>query len=334
MPDRHRRGFLPACAVVAAMLVPALGATTASASRTFGSDLTEPISASAQTGCISAPPCTVLLGSVRAGNAFPLASPISGVVVSFGIKTSNAESVTFRLGRIGSLGMGLPGIGAGTGPTANLTAAGSYSIPARLVVQAGDVPGFDYSTNYSGAANLGDGGVVYYAPPLANNASPQAPVANGSTGKLVNAVVEPDVDHDVFGDESQDNCVGTPGEINGCPSTLAINGVSQSGKTVVVTATVPGQGKVNAGAANDPTVLAATAKKKTIQLTPASQTVTAKTNQQLRLTLALTKAAKKKLKKKKGKLGVGVKVTYTPTGGPTGSQFSQLKLKAKKKRKR
>jgi hypothetical protein len=157
--------------------------------------------------------------------------------------------------------------------------------------------------------------------------------------RLVNAqaVVEPDVDRDVFGDETQDKCVGTPGQINGCPSTLTINGASQSGKNaVVVTATVPGQGKVSAGAANDPNVLAAAAKKTkkkkrtNIALTPASQTVTAKTSQQVRLTLALTKSAKSKLKQK-GKLKVSVKATYTPTGGPTGTQFSQVKLKLKKK---
>jgi hypothetical protein len=33
------------------------------------------------------------------------------------------------------------------------------------------------------------------------------------------AVVEPDVDRDVFGDETQDRCVGKPGPVDGCPVT-------------------------------------------------------------------------------------------------------------------
>jgi hypothetical protein len=147
------------------------------------------------------------------------------------------------------------------------------------------------------------------------------------------AVVEPDTDRDVFGDETQDNCVGTPGPTNGCPSTVTINGVSQLGKKFVnVSATVPGQGKVSAGAANDPSVLAAAAKKKkrtSIPLTPVSQTVTAKSSQQVLLTLALTKSARTTLNKKH-KLNLQVKATYTPTGGPSATQFSQVKLKLKK----
>jgi hypothetical protein len=153
----------------------------------------------------------------------------------------------------------------------------------------------------------------------------------------VRAVVESDFDRDVFGDSSQDNCLGTPGQYNGCPSTLTLNSVSQSGKNAVaVTATVPGRGKVSAGAATDPTVLAAAAKKKkkkpTIPLRPASQTATLVTGQTVRLTLALTKSAENQLKTK-GKLNLPVKATYAPTGGPSATQLSQVKLKLKKKKR-
>ncbi len=172
---------------------------------------------------------------------------------------------------------------------------------------------------------------------------PETFSTNAFNGVIVDlsAQLEPDADRDVFGDETQDNCVGAAGAVNGCPSTITIDGVSQLGKKFVkVTATVPGQGKASAGAANDPTVLAAAAKKKrkkrkkkpTIPLTPASQTVSAKSPQKVVLTLALTKSAKGKLKNK-GKLTVQVKATYTPTGGPTASQFSQATLKLKKKKR-
>jgi hypothetical protein len=42
------------------------------------------------------------------------------------------------------------------------------------------------------------------------------------SGNRVNAlaVVEPDADRDVFGDETQDKCVGKSGPVNGCPAPL------------------------------------------------------------------------------------------------------------------
>jgi hypothetical protein len=141
------------------------------------------------------------------------------------------------------------------------------------------------------------------------------------------AVVEPDTDRDVFGDESQDNCVGTPGTFNGCPNTVTISGLKQKGKKpkLSLTAIVPGQGKLNVGSASDATVATAAAKSK-VQLKPVTQTFSAKSAQQVVLTLALTKSAKSKLRAK-GKLKLQVKLAFTPTGGSAGSQLSQAKLK-------
>jgi hypothetical protein len=139
------------------------------------------------------------------------------------------------------------------------------------------------------------------------------------------AVVEPDTDRDVFGDETQDKCVGTPGTANGCPSTVTIDGLKQKGDTKVrVTATVPGAGALKVGAASDPALASAAAKK---TLKPKSLNLTAITKQQLTLKLKLTKSAIRKLDDK-GKLKLKVKAVYTPSGGPPGSQTKKKKLKS------
>ncbi len=139
-----------------------------------------------------------------------------------------------------------------------------------------------------------------------------------------------DSDHDDYGDETQDKCVGTAGTTNGCPNTLTSASAAQVGKSprITVTATVPGAGTLKAGDASDASVASASA----VKLTPVTQNLTSTTSQQVPLTLSLTKQAKKKLKKK-GKLKVQVKVLYTPPGGTAGApQALQVKLKSKKKK--
>jgi hypothetical protein len=139
------------------------------------------------------------------------------------------------------------------------------------------------------------------------------------------AVVEPDTDRDVFGDETQDKCLGTPGQFNGCPNTVAIGKVKQKGTKpkIKVSVTVPGPGTLRAGSPNDPALAAAAA----IRLKAVTQAFTATTAQQVTLTLKLTKSAKRKLADK-GKLKVKIKLSYTPTGGPAGSQTAKAKLKS------
>jgi hypothetical protein len=134
------------------------------------------------------------------------------------------------------------------------------------------------------------------------------------------AVVEPDTDRDVFGDETQDKCVGTAGAANGCPSTVTIGKIQQKGdKKVAVTAAVPGAGTLQAGS---PSALASAKSLKT-----ATKTLTAISRQQVVLTVKLTKSARSKLSDT-GKLKLKVKVVYTPAGGTPGSATKKKKLKS------
>jgi hypothetical protein len=139
----------------------------------------------------------------------------------------------------------------------------------------------------------------------------------------VQAGVEPDTDRDVFGDESQDKCVGSAGAASGCPSTVTINKLKQKGtKKVKVTVTVPGAGTLAVGSPSDPSLASASAK----SLKAQTRALTAVTEQTLKLTLKLTPSARSKLGDK-GTLKVKVKAVYTPAGGPPGSALKKKKLK-------
>jgi hypothetical protein len=141
---------------------------------------------------------------------------------------------------------------------------------------------------------------------------------------LVSAVVETDTDRDGFGDDTQDKCVGTPGQFSGCPNTVTAIKLKQKGdKKVRATITVPGQGALKVGSPSDPAL--ASAAKKTVKAVSAA--VTATTAQQLKLTLKLTKSASGQLAKA-GKLKLKVKAVFTPSGGPAGSTIKKKKLKS------
>jgi hypothetical protein len=141
---------------------------------------------------------------------------------------------------------------------------------------------------------------------------------------LIAAQVEADADHDDFGDDSQDKCLGTAGQFNGCPSTVTIDKLKQKGDTKVkVILTVPGAGTLEVGSPSDPALASAAAK----TLKAKSKTLTENSKQQLKLTLKLTKSAIGKLEDA-GALKLKVKAVYTPLGGPPGSQTKTKKLRS------
>jgi hypothetical protein len=206
--------------------------------------------------------------------------------------------------------------------------------PTRIPVNAGDLlalhfsddtygMGFPPDPQYATQEISGVTGSACCDPPPGTAVTYDSP--NTSERADISAMLEPDADHDGFGDESQDKCVGTPGTANGCPSTVTIDKLKQKGDTKVkVTATVPGAGTLKVGSPSDPALASAAAKKR---LKAVTTTLTATTKQQLKLTLKLTKSAAAKLVNT-GSLKLKVKAVYTPVGGPAGSQTKKKKLKS------
>ena len=111
----------------------ALSCRAAGIERPSAADRSLPATSSSENCVLSTPPCTRLLVGVHDGNPFPAKSPADGVILSFGLKTgvlSGAnETVTFRLGRVGTITFG-GAMGAGTGPTVTVHEPGTYLFPA------------------------------------------------------------------------------------------------------------------------------------------------------------------------------------------------------------
>lgn len=210
------------------------------------------------------------------------------------------------------------------------TSTGVQTFPTQISVRAGQWIG-DWGKLCWFTSSGGDAFFSFAGPEPATGADQTFPDANGPGLRLdLSATVELDADHDTFGDETQDKCVGTAGPTNGCPNTPGSASAAQVGKLPLITVTVavPGAGTLKAGDASDASVASASA----VSLTPVTKTLTSTTSQQVPLLLSLTKQAKKRLRKK-GKLKVQVKVVYTPPGGTAGpAQVLPVKLKAKKRK--
>ena len=210
-----------------------------------------------------------------------------------------------------------------------LTAGALNTFPAQVKVEAGAILGLYHST--IGTACEFDGvpgdttSYVFAAIPDPPVGSFYDPNMNDAGFRVnISAQLEPDVDDDGFGDESQDKCVGLAGPFNGCLGSVFLNKVKQKGMKpkVKLTVTVPGAGTLRAGSPSDPALATAAAK----SFEPATRTLTSTAKQTLVLTLKLTKSAKRRLSDK-GELKTKVKVLYTPAGGPAAAASGKAKLR-------
>jgi hypothetical protein len=169
--------------------------------------------------------CTLAQTSLPGPSTAPggLTSPIDGVVVRWRIELGGAlPHTTAAAGRLRVLRGDL---GAGSSASENLLlSAGTYTFPTRLPVRSGDRIGLD--TTVSGDSNCGglpcglyfvhvnagaESTYDFWEPPLADGETrfptvPSTEPSNAETELLLNADIEPDVDHDGFGDETQDFC--------------------------------------------------------------------------------------------------------------------------------
>jgi hypothetical protein len=251
-----------------------------------------------------------------------LTAPANGIITRF--RTAADKTATLRIIRKS----GANYIGAGTGPEVPALGAGvQVTTETHMPIAAGDTIGMNLPAGAILGGTETGWTLTLIFPPIPDGGPPQ-PASNSFGGWLafVSADFELDEDHDNFGDDTQDKCVGSAGPFNGCPSTVVIDTAKQKGKKpkVAVTATVPGAGTLKAGSANDASLASASA---SMSLKAVSQTITSTSKQQVTLTLKLTKSAKKKLADK-GKLKTSVKVVYTPSGGPPASQTAKVKLKS------
>jgi hypothetical protein len=172
---RHQPRTGTASAAVAALvlLVALLAAAPARATIIFGSDLTQAVAPPPRPGpCESGPaPCTGILVASRRSNPNPTASPASGQVVAFDIKTAAAVTVEFQIFDL------LPEIAGQISASAFITASvpavslpgpGTYQIPVAVHIGAGQYIGLQTSAPAAVGA-CGEGAETYWftRPPTA-----------------------------------------------------------------------------------------------------------------------------------------------------------------------
>ncbi len=169
----------------------------AHAATTVGSTLQRPV----QSGC--AQTCTVLQIARPAGDG-SVAAPQDGVIVRWRVKSANASPAKLRVLD--------PTPNAPTSTASSATVAvvaGTNTFATRLPIKAGQrlgVTGFELQANGNVQGAAGFNNEFAFSDPadgVAFNTLSNHPT---KFDILLNADVEPDVDGDVFGDETQDNC--------------------------------------------------------------------------------------------------------------------------------
>ena len=210
---------LTAFALLALAALPAVAAGAV----VVGSDLTNLPNANGTCGS----GCTTL-ETATAPNA--IKSPMDGVIVSWSSRGGSGTVGTFGSLRVRVLRntSGSTFRAVRSGP---MTAVPMRATADIITIQVN--PGVPINVNdYVGIDVLGSSGALSqrtmasasftyqgWQPPLADGvtAPPTFGPFNNVREMLYQATIEPDADHDGFGDETQDKCPGTQGPAQGCP---------------------------------------------------------------------------------------------------------------------
>ncbi len=172
----------------------------------------------------------------------PIASPVSGVVTSWRTTLTDSASVTVPT----SLRVLRPS-GSGAvqliGQSSGVVQRGANSFPARIPIQTGDLLGINGSgpvgTLYCKTGTKGKIGIALGA----DTEGGVFPVKEVEAPVRVPMIVrvEPDVDGDGYGDETQDGCPQSAAFQTACP-VVTVGSVTIAGKgsaTVLVTTSIP-----------------------------------------------------------------------------------------------
>ena len=273
------------------------------------------------------------VGETTANPVFPVNTPVapyvtvpgspsyatpSGVLTSWRFQSSSdASAGSVRLKIFQHIGTGLAFKVLAESSQKTLSPSTSYEFKERIPVSSGDLLGL----KASGGAEVGI--TVPGTPENQLAQFSEADISVGQTGTAtiawpnlrpsVSATVEPDADHDGYGDDSQDKCPVDATTQDFCRIDLGKLKRNKAKGTAVMPVTVPGAGTVSLSgkgvveqpAANARRAKAATAAVK-LRVKPAGKT-------------------KRKLDRS-GKARVKLVVTYVPAGGPPVVASKRVKL--------
>jgi hypothetical protein len=212
---------------------------TGSAAVTIGETL-DPSAVTASVYCDTGDePATFATTALPSGTP---ASPIDGVVVRW--RFLNKQTAISLRPRVLKQALGGFTGAAGGDETAPFTGLGEFE--ARLPIAAGDYVGVDFPCSSSAPHPAlterwypgGGASVGYWVPALADGGPLRATSYDDVNYSLMmNADVEPDADHDGYGDETQDGCPTKTGTHEQCPA------VTPAPDTSAVPAAVPAADK-------------------------------------------------------------------------------------------
>jgi hypothetical protein len=240
MPKPSRRLTTLALSLVAGLLLlPATG----QAATVFGSRLNHDPT---DTSCKMVGPCTIVSfihPSEPNGDPYSGGAPVSGVITKFRVRAYAQEvpgQITFRVADINLVepnnNSSALATATGTGPTVTIKPEEMAletpitEVSGRLPVKKGQHLAIDTTPSIAAVYNSNGSKFSYlFAPPLVDGSG-----ARGSTEAvnelLVAATIEPDVDGDGFGDETQDQCpsqASTQGPCDTTPPVVKGLGVSK-----------------------------------------------------------------------------------------------------------
>ena len=170
-------------------------------------------------------------------------APVDGVITKFRIRAvgqGGPQPVTFRLANLVSVAADKSSAiatSAGTGPTVTVPAdtggdAPITEVAGRLPVTKGQHLAIDERNVSAIYASSGDKDTYQFNTPLVDGQGPRG--SDDVTEQLlVAAVIEPDADHDGFGDETQDACPTQATTQGACDKAApAVSGLRVSGGKV------------------------------------------------------------------------------------------------------
>lgn len=219
------RSAIGLVALVALLAAAWVGAAPAGAAVVSGSNL---LAEPDDTACLLPPnpqACTFGLSALPIASHAPggVRAGISGVIVGWSVRTAaNLASLTTRLRVIHGV------TGAGGGPLETLPGTpGIYSYPARVPVKEGDEIGIDFLNLTMDSPHVIRQGVVGaqfdgWLPPLGEGEERGQDVTAHARELEINATIEPDGDHDGFGDETQDGCPNSAATAPPCPTASGV----------------------------------------------------------------------------------------------------------------
>jgi hypothetical protein len=192
-------------------------AASSSAAVTIGSDLKADFYVgTAGYPCMAGVPCTWV--SVRSPAALPQTAPFDGVVVRWRLRSRDDDYARLQVIALGPDDHDRALRNAYYRETVH---PGLNVFSERLPIEAGATVGVDDDPGgpqYFGIARQGDH-LAWFGPPLPVLGFGSARPTGVTDGLelLMNADIEPDADHDGYGDETQDGCPTDPSTHGACP---------------------------------------------------------------------------------------------------------------------